>query len=389
MILPRIIFFSLALAVVAAFVCPESRATSLLCSRCGEPIAGKYVSAGGLTYHKDCFTCSYCGKSIKGKFSIKDDEPFHPACLLRDQNLVCAHCNKVLATTWVESDGEKYHRACFENHVQLRCGICGKPIHGEYVDHEDGAFHERCYKLTKLPRCAVCSQPVEGPHLMDAWGNKAHTEHGGREVDLCDSCGRIISQQTSKGSSTYSDGRIICGLCRKTAVMHLRSPGKMQRSLTTLLGSVGIGGIPDNIPLKLVNLDSLKQHSGDMFSDSARGFTMTTRYARKNTATRVDHTIFILSGLPLEEFKAVLAHELLHVWLIEHKVDLSHTNTEGFCNLGAMLVNQTENSPFSLNLLRQLENNPDPVYGDGYRTMKERLDRLGWDGLITDLLKNR
>lgn len=365
-----------------------SWSSTLSCSRCGKPIQNQSVTAGQLQFHPGCMTCAYCGLPIQGKFTLIGNEPYHPDCHISAKNLVCAYCNKPLKHKWMESDGKKYHPDCFKNHIQLRCGICGKPIEGHYI-RDDGAYHEQCYKETKLDRCVVCSRPIEDRHLVDPWGNKAHVDHNGHPVEICGSCGRILSPKGSKGSFRYSDGRTICGVCRETAVTDLKRIGQLTTTVKSLLSTVGIDGFPAAVPLSLVDLDELKDKSGKHYNNSARGITLSMVMMRKDAPAVTSHTIHILEGLPLTEFKAVLAHELLHVWLIENGIDLPDKETEGFCNLGAMLVNQNENTAFSKVLLSQLETNPDPVYGDGYRHMKNKLDLLNWSGLIRELLSGR
>ena len=374
--------------LIVLLTCKDVSAKDLTCHRCKKPIHGKYYSSKGLLFHEHCFTCGLCDKPINGDFTLNDYAPYHPDCYLKTKNLVCAYCGKVLDRKWVEHEGERYHPSCYKNHVELHCDICGLPINGKYIEH-DGIYHDACYKKNKLPACVVCLKPIEGRHLVDAWGSKAHTNHGGIDVKLCESCGRIISKQNSHGGMTYADGRIICGICLETAVTDQKRSSEEQITVTGIFSSVGIAGIPKNIPLNLVDLNGLKQQSDGMYNASSRGFTRSNRYTQPNGQLRTDHTIYILSGLPMIEFTAILAHEMLHVWLFSQKIVLSDRETEGFCNLGAMLVLQRSGTPFSRILLKKLETNPDPVYGNGFRIMRKKVNRLGWDGLLEELSQGR
>ena len=60
---------------------------------------------------------------------------------------------------------------------------------------------------------------------------------------------------------------------------------------------------------------------------------------------------------------------------------------EGFCNLGSRAVYMTETADAALAgvLLQQMESDPDPVYGDGYRQMKDIMEQQGWPGVIHKL----
>ena len=96
--------------------------------------------------------------------------------------------------------------------------------------------------------------------------------------------------------------------------------------------------------------------------------------------------IFILFGLPRIEFEAVLAHELLHVWLHQNEVALSPASTEGFCNLGRSLIYQNDNTYFSTIHLQAMENSEDLAYGIEYRYLKAQLKKIGWKELISSIV---
>lgn len=363
-------------------------AENLSCARCGKPITHNYIKSVDFSFHPQCFTCMLCGKPLKDAIVQDGKDMYHPDCHSKAKNLVCEVCGKPLAETWVDVDGKKYHSECYKKNIQIRCGICGKPIEGDYV-RDNGVYHESCYKEHKLERCVVCSRPLDGRHIVDAWGNKAHERHGSEDSLQCGSCGRIIAKKSSGGGSRYHDGRLICGICSRTAVHNLDHLKKVSDEIFSLFSSVGIMGIPRGIPVTLVDKDGLKKQSGVGYNESARGFTLSLS-KRQNTKTLSrDHTIFILEGLPLLEFKGILAHEYLHVWLSENEIHPSAQATEGFCNLGIMLVNTNDSSALARVLQTELENNPDPIYGKGYRAIKKKLDQKGWEGLIRSFRSSR
>ena len=59
--------------------------------------------------------------------------------------------------------------------------------------------------------------------------------------------------------------------------------------------------------------------------------------------------------------------------------------TEGFCNIGSRLVYQNDPSPLAKILLDNLEKDPDPIYGDGYRLMLNKLKQIGWENLLIEV----
>ena len=98
--------------------------------------------------------------------------------------------------------------------------------------------------------------------------------------------------------------------------------------------------------------------------------------------------ISLLYGLPKIEFEAVLAHELLHVWIHENNINLESQLIEGFCNLGSYLIYNNDNTHFSTIHLQAMSNYKDIIYGQGYREMKSELENIGWKQLIANLKNN-
>ena len=73
--------------------------------------------------------------------------------------------------------------------------------------------------------------------------------------------------------------------------------------------------------------------------------------------------------LPKVQFAGILAHELIHLWVDIKNLKLSRNFEEGLCNLGSWMVYTSANTPLSKILIQNLYDNPDPVYGDGFRSI--------------------
>ena len=100
------------------------------------------------------------------------------------------------------------------------------------------------------------------------------------------------------------------------------------------------------------------------------------------------YIIEILWGLNQLEFEAVLAHELLHVWVDYNNIKLNKSKLEGFCNLGAGLVYDNYNLELAKVLKSSMKKNDDPIYGKGYKYMSSLLEIHGWNELTNMLLHN-
>ena len=85
-----------------------------------------------------------------------------------------------------------------------------------------------------------------------------------------------------------------------------------------------------------------------------------------------------MSNLHRVNFRAVLAHEMLHVYLFNN-ISLKKSLIEGFCNLGSKYVyNSAPESKISELKLESMFKNNHPEYGRGFRIMDAELERKGW-----------
>jgi len=284
--------------------------------------------------------------------------------------LTCACCGGVLDHVWTELEGQKYHPSCYQQHVQLKCSVCAQGL--------DGAWF-----------------------TTDPWGNHVHTMHN---TPQCSSCQRFVSDATSAGGTTYDDGRLICGVCKSTAIQaspQIRpATERVVRTLQKQFLRDDGRWIQGQIQIALANRDALTHKACDTAGCAAHsnfhGLTTTTRITTAlrtipQKFTTMEHEITLLSGLPDLQFRGVLAHEFLHVWLNEQGYQPPAAIMEGFCNLGSRAVYLAETADTALAgvLLQQMESDPDPVYGDGYRQMKSIVERQGWPGVVRKLSSYR
>ena len=86
------------------------------------------------------------------------------------------------------------------------------------------------------------------------------------------------------------------------------------------------------------------------------------------------------------ECTAVLAHEYAHVWLNERFVEASPPVVEGFCNLVAEAALAKERSKLASIILENMKKSDNPIYGRGFRQMKQKLDQVGWSALLKELI---
>lgn len=94
------------------------------------------------------------------------------------------------------------------------------------------------------------------------------------------------------------------------------------------------------------------------------------------------YTIVVLRHLSKTVLALVMAHEMLHIWQYENQLFPPAPITEGFCNLGSYLILQSIGSKVASGQILLLSNSTDPIYGDGFRKMKEMYERQGLPSVI-------
>lgn len=231
--------------------------------------------------------------------------------------------------------------------------------------------------------CCICQDPSSGKVIHDSWNNCAHRTHN---ISFCSSCDRILSPHSSGGAFQYSDGRLICGLCKKIAISDGVSANRSRRKVLALLEKVGFQGIPKNIEIVLAHPHTLSTHSRKR---NTSGLTLSHYHFSNYKRVGITHQIGILFGLPKIEFEAVIAHEFLHVWQHENGVKFSPMYCEGLCELGSFLVYSEDSSQLARHFIRKMMDSKDPVYGNGFRLMRKKLETLDWHGLIREILANK
>ncbi len=106
---------------------------------------------------------------------------------------------------------------------------------------------------------------------------------------------------------------------------------------------------------------------------------------RKLVRNRV-RGIAIATGLRPLAFQGTAVHELGHVWLAVHKISLPTVVEEGFCELLAHRFYSDSGTEEGRLLALEIETNPDPTYGAGFRYVR---DLLGPGDLERVLQKRR
>jgi len=307
--------------------------TLILCVGC--VLAGAIIAAT---------RCDFCGKPITDRYIEFDSRIYHPDCYQQNVAPKCAFCDQTLGENWIVYEGQNYHQQCFERNVAIHCSRCGEIIEGEY--------------------------------LIDHWGNKYHKYHEQEEAS-CSFCGRFLSDPVAGGGRVFGADKWICNHCSQDAITDETAGGKILQQVRERLDKSGIVINQETIEFKLVTRD---QFAELLDQDITNQFGL-TRYEHVEYLGFLEDkqlTIYILTGLHRMHFISTAAHELMHAWLFLNIPDGGDKRLiEGSCNYASLMVLRQLDDEMAGYVIRQLEDEPDPVYGEGYRRVKRLAENRG------------
>lgn len=329
-----------------------------LCHYCGQLIWGEYITAMGATWHREHFLCAGCNRPLhEQQFQIAQGKPYHPACYVATQAPRCAYCGQPMAGSYMESKGQSYHPECFREHV--------------------------------VPRCVYCQKPLTGKYLIDAWGDTYCSEHQ-EQYPPCSFCGRLIppARQTP-GWNAY--GSVRCPTCRSTAIETVEQAQPLFQQCKQWIAQQGFrfNQLPLHLELRerafLITMlqGRAVNHPLGVTLSSARlqnGYTLGNRV----------EGVAVLQGMPATLFAGVVLHELGHAWLTVHGItNLPPWAEEGFCQLISHRYYTSLETPEARYRASSLEQERDPIYGDGFRHMRSLSEKLGFHQLVETLRVTR
>lgn len=299
---------------------------------------------------------------------------------------------------------------------QPTCHACGQPIYGNYLSalnvhwhpehfvctachqpigergfqlHHNAPYHIECYRDRMAPRCAYCGKPLMSEYLIDQWGTEFCKEHKGNYPE-CSFCGRLVAPQQLEHSGKSNES-IRCPICRASAIDSISQAQPIFTHLKQWVNAQGL--MYNNLPisLELCDRSKLAKYLQGSAGIHTLGATMRTTYTQNGKEVRTEvGGIAILQGLPATLFQGVTVHELGHVWLtIQSIKDLPLWAEEGFCELLTYRFYKDMNTNESLHRAKGIEENSDPIYGEGFRRVHARAVALGFQQFIETLRSTR
>jgi hypothetical protein len=147
-------------------------------------------------------------------------------------------------------------------------------------------------------------------------------------------------------------------------------------------------GLTISSPVRLVLRSATELRSGGLL-DATPDQLGITRWTLDHTNRIMgDVVIAIISGLPADQFKRVLAHEYAHAFLASTTPgSMSLKTSEGFAEVLAGSYLESSDGRLATILLGQMAANRDPTYGDGYREVRNACSQHGFHTVVENLLR--
>lgn len=238
--------------------------------------------------------------------------------------------------------------------------------------------------------CPICGALMVGILHEDAWGNRYCSKHTS-ELHRCSCCQRLISERLTGGGVAYRDNRLVCNLCRKTAIDTKEQAKPYIEAVAAWCYQQGFTFQHLILRVELVYRQALVSSSEDLGNGETQGMIYKSTLTRGGRApTRQVNGVAILKGLSRQVMEGVAVHELGHAWLFLHGVDgLSAPIEEGFCNLLSYLYHRKFDTDEARFCMRAIDENPDPIYGDGYRAVHAAVQKYTLPVIVDYLRKYR
>lgn len=314
----------------------------------------------GLNFSAFGTNCATCNKTINGKYLKSGDNKAYCSEKCFEKTLpVCTVCNKRCTKGGFVKENKNYCSQECLNKVLPKCSLCNKPFSkGVFVGQGQQYGKVYCSQCAMKPKCFACTMP------------------GNCEI--------------------LKDGRYICELCNKTAVSDQDDAinifndvrKKMYEELGYSSNHILNFFLTDTQTLEKKSASHAPGQELGLFeytctintvTKSKVGWNLKVEEKTEEFRNNEKFSIYALYALPRNKLIEVCAHELAHDWMQQYYPNISDLKIkEGWAEYIATLVNSSYNQS---EMNKRMETNPDKIYGDGFRMIRDYAGQYGKDKL--------
>ncbi|HEV7450255.1 MAG TPA: protein DA1 [Pseudonocardiaceae bacterium] len=230
--------------------------------------------------------------------------------------------------------------------------------------------------------CTLCGRQPVGAVEVSLHGELTCAHHGvsGR----CVLCGRAGDADPAPGWRPILGSRLRCPTCAAGAV---ETQADARRYLPSVRREMTSIGIRLDTPVRVEVVDGREFHPAAV---AGEGILLGVTEQRRTPGQRWVEVarIQIIRGLTPTHFGRTVAHELGHAWLAQRGVTAAAPMVEeGVCELFAHAWLKRQGSALAAAMRAHLRDNPDPVYGGGFRAVHGSVVRHGIDAVLHDVAR--
>ncbi len=241
----------------------------------------------------------------------------------------------------------------------------------------NGLIYRYVGLLTGAEKCIVCGRPPvdSDMYYRDHMGNVACGHH---DVQMCFGCTAMCNPSTAINIPAYG---ALCSSCASKSI-DPKIAVRLVDYVHNFYRKLGMS-FPGH-KLHLVSVSEMQE----LVSQGVNGTGAAVFGLAYNKSDGV-YRVCLLRNLSKIAFAGTFAHEILHLWQYGKKIDAPSPICEGFCNLGEYLVLSTIEKAEAQRRMACEMFDPDPVYGEGFRSLKVLYDTQGWKKVIETMLEFR
>ena len=363
---------------------------NIYCYKCKKIIIGQSEILFGRYWHPACMICMICKKEVTPqKAEMRDDFLIHSHCIPNKRSATSPAPAWLIAPPISISAKNNSLKPTNNNYKPgldyFECYHCKKTIGlNSFVNRGNIVYHANCFKIDNDLICDICHLPIRGAYYFGNCG-EIYCAYHIENLDRCTACHRPICNELTGGGTRYPDGRLVCNICRKTAIDKADQVQTSMKMVRDVLGKNGLLIDETLFPVKLIDREEMRAIPRNACPTALGLFSA---YAPVNNHRRIE-SIFILWGRPANLFESTLAHELGHAWFYLNHVDnLSTQLEEGLCNVLHYLILINKPKIENLPNMQSMFTNPDPIYGEGFRLAEKCLNRFSVGGLMRYVAKH-